>query len=508
MVLEEIEVRRLVLYLALGGAAMRIALAPVIGLSVDESYAVVMSRHLALSYFDHPPLLFWIPGVMARLSGSEAQFIVRFPFIGMFAGTTWNTYRVGSILFSESAGFWGAVLLNLTLFFGINASTLVLPDGPLLFFSSCALLCLAKAVTAQEARTPHLVWLGFGLFSGLSLLSKYHAVFLFFGLAVFLATSPRHRRLLRGPGPYISLGIAIAVFLPVLLWNTTHGWASFRFQGGRAVPLDPENDTPFLGSIAGQAAWILPWVWIPLLVALGSALRKGPREPPRWLLACLGVGPIVVFTAVTAFGRRGLPHWQALGYFMLFPLLGASVDDRLRRGEPWVRTWLRGSAVAFVMVLAIFVTQARTGWIGRTFPMLLERGDPTVDLISWKPLVGQLRRWGYPKPELAVCGATWVDAAKLGYALGPDVPIGSIGGDPRGFEFVSSQASYVGRDVLLVSSRRPGFMEPMISYAPYFRRIVPIGTVPIRRHGSEEVSIGVYLGEYFLRPMPPTTRVR
>src|SRR5205823_1394881 len=53
-------------------AALRLALAARLGLSVDESYAVVMSRRLALSYYDHPPLLFWIPGMVARLFGSEA----------------------------------------------------------------------------------------------------------------------------------------------------------------------------------------------------------------------------------------------------------------------------------------------------------------------------------------------------------------------------------------------------------------------------------------------------
>ncbi|HUL78146.1 MAG TPA: glycosyltransferase family 39 protein, partial [Vicinamibacteria bacterium] len=107
----------LVAALSLITAAVRGVLARVIGLSVDESYAVVMGRHLQLSYYDHPPLTFWMAGLAARLAGTEAPLVVRGPFILGFALTTWLLYRLAAFLFGEAAGVWTAVLLNLVLFF-------------------------------------------------------------------------------------------------------------------------------------------------------------------------------------------------------------------------------------------------------------------------------------------------------------------------------------------------------------------------------------------------------
>ena len=62
------------------GAVLRFLVAATIGLGVDESYAVACSRDISWSYFDHPPLHFWIAGTVARLARTEAAVVVRMPF--------------------------------------------------------------------------------------------------------------------------------------------------------------------------------------------------------------------------------------------------------------------------------------------------------------------------------------------------------------------------------------------------------------------------------------------
>jgi 4-amino-4-deoxy-L-arabinose transferase-like glycosyltransferase len=493
-----------VLVLIVGTALVRVALGCTIGLSVDESYAVVMSRHLAISYYDHPPLLFWIPGAAARLAGGESRIVVRLPFILMFAGTTWNLYRLGARLFGERAGFLGAVTLNLALFFTLSAGGWVLPDGPLLLFSAAAALCLARATLSpdpgpRETRTP--AWLGFGLFTGLALLSKYHAAFLLLGAGLFLLTTPGCRFWWKRPQPYVAAAIAVLLFAPVVIWNAQNNWASLRFQGGRAVPVAGYG-TPFLDTLAGQAAWMLPWIWVPLLIVLAGGLRSGPRDPARWLLTCLAIGPIGFFTALTAVGSRGLPHWQAPGYFMLFPMLGASLASRLSASGRWTRLWLWCSAAATALVVLVFATHVWTGWLDVRFPGLFVKGDPTRDLIEWRGLPRRLRRWGYPQPGVVVAAATWADAAKVAYALGPQVPVTCVGEDPRGFHYDASAPPSVGKDVLLVVSRRTGGQEAMQRYAPYFEHIEAVGSVPIVRGGRPEIELSVYLGRRLLRPVP------
>ena len=498
--------RPLVVALIAVGTVVRVVLALLVAPSVDESYAVVMSRRLALSYYDHPPLLFWTPGLAARLAGSEHPLVVRLPFILMFMATTWVVYRLGAFLFGERAGLWSAVVLNLTLFFTLNAASWVLPDGPLLLFSALAALSLARATLDDrgpgQAWAP---WAAFGIASGLAILSKYHGIFLLLGALAFLVTSPAQRPWLRRPHPYLAVALCGTVLLPVWIWNARHEWASFVFQGRRAMPGDGESDS-LLSMVAGQAAWLLPWMCLPLLAALGSALRAGPQDARRWLLACLGIGPIVVFTLVTALGRHGLPHWPAPGYFLLVPLLGRAVDERLARGDLRTRRWLWASAAGLALVLVAVTAHIRSGWMEAAFPGLLRRGDPTHDLLPWDPVAAQLREWGFPREGVEMAGATWVDAARLAYALGPDVPVTSIGADPRGFEYVLSQEALVGRDALLVMARRSGAVEPVVGYAPYFRRIEPLGTVSVLRNGREQMAVSAYLCSQLLQPVPAGAR--
>ena len=51
---------RAVLHLIAVTALVRLALAALLGLSVDESYSVAIARQFSLSYFDHPPLHLWL----------------------------------------------------------------------------------------------------------------------------------------------------------------------------------------------------------------------------------------------------------------------------------------------------------------------------------------------------------------------------------------------------------------------------------------------------------------
>jgi len=65
------------LVLILGSAALRVAFASVIGLGVDESYMVVGARSLQLSYFDHPPIAWWLTWGAAHLGAGEADVAAR-----------------------------------------------------------------------------------------------------------------------------------------------------------------------------------------------------------------------------------------------------------------------------------------------------------------------------------------------------------------------------------------------------------------------------------------------
>jgi hypothetical protein len=107
---------------------------------------------------------------------------------------------------------------------------------------------------------------------------------------------------------------------------------------------------------------------------------------------------------------------------------------------------------------------------------------------------------------LLVAGSRWSEAAKVAHLLGPEVPVTSLAEDPRGFRFVWPESQQLGRDMLLVTSRRDRVNEPMVAYAPYFERIRALGSVPIRRGRRVEFLVSVYVAEHLRVPIPEQRR--
>ena len=105
------------------------------------------------------------------------------------------------------------------------------------------------------------LWLMVGVGLGLAGLSKYSAALSAGGLAAFVLLAPAQRRWLKHPAPYVAAILALAMIAPVILWNARHGWASFEFQGARALVGDQLRPWQFLTMVLGEIAFLLPCLW-------------------------------------------------------------------------------------------------------------------------------------------------------------------------------------------------------------------------------------------------------
>ncbi len=497
--------RRALLLLIVVSAALRLVLAGVLGLGVDESYEVAVSRGLSLSYFDHPPISFWIPGILARIAHSENRILMRFPFILLFAGTTWLMYRLTARLWGERAGFYAALLLNVSAVFSVSTGGWVLPDGPLMFFMVAAALCLERVLVA-EREPPHATawWLAAGALTGLALLSKYHGIFVAGGAFLFVLTRRESRGWLKRPAPYLATLVVFLLFTPVIWWNAHHGWASFRFQGDRGVPVG-FHPLSFLQSVGGQAGYLLPWIWVPIVWLLVRGFVAGPRDAARWFLCCLAVGPIVFFTLPSFGGRPGLPHWEAPGYLFLFPLLGEAVDRWLREGRRWVRGWLRFSVASFLVLVAFAASDIATGWVAKEMPAAFPHGDPSVEDMDWNGLASTLSARGLLADTSRFVGVTsWIDAGKVAYALGPHVPVVCLCARPHQFGYLYPQTSFLGRDAVIVIRTPARDADPAARFRPYFRSVAPAGTLTLERAGNPAIELTLLVGHDFTRPVGET----
>ena len=344
--------------------ALRFAAAAILPLSFDEAYYWLWSKHLALSYYDHPPLIAYAIRLGTMLFGDSA-FSVRFVPLLFSAGASWAVWRTGAILLeSEKAGALASLFFNLTLMTTVETMTAT-PDAPLMFAAALFVWTLAKLEESGDAR----LWLAAGAAGGLALLSKYTALFLGAGTLAWLVFTREGRRWIATPWPWLGALIAILMFMPVIWWNAQHDWISFRFQFGKAGEghFAPSHLAEFL---AGQLALASPFLFTLGVIGL---VRPGGKK--LVLLSALAA-PSALFFTEHAMHARIEGNWPSFLYPALaIAAAGAALSPA---AQIWIARVTRISKRLAVPVAVLFLAgayaQALTGF--------LPVRDPTARLLA------------------------------------------------------------------------------------------------------------------------------
>jgi hypothetical protein len=487
---------RVALSILAGFAVARLLFAFTIGLGIDESYTVAISRGLSLSYFDHPPLHLWIVHFTARALGENA--LARIPFIAIFFATGWIYYRLVSDLFGPRAALIALFALNVTPFFFASAGSWIVPDGPLLFGLALAAWAAARLFfqdAVDDALTWRL-WLLVGIGLGLAALSKYSAILTAGGLAVFIVLSSEQRRWLKHPGPYVAAIVALAMIVPVLFWNARNGWVSFEFQGARGVPYGGLRPAQAATMALGEIAFLSPWIFAALVASLVGAFRLWWDER-RLFLLCLSLPPIALFTATPLWGGRGQPHWTMPGWFFAFALVGALINEL----GVSVRTLRRSAFLAAALLLAIAgvaVVQASTGWPWVILTAGSRFTDPTLESLEWRDLK---KAPTFDQAPSFVISTKWSDAGKIALAFGPQVPVFVLSNDPRGWAFVDGSERYVGQNGVIVTPAAD--VAPTLTVArSLFHDLGQPQLYALGRRGRPEISLALIPASGLTRGLP------
>jgi len=406
---------------------LKLALSPIVGLGTNEAYAVASGRLFSLSYFDHPPLHFWLAQLGAMAFGDAAW--ARLPFIALGAGSSWLVFALTRSLFDERAGVRAVLVFNLSIFFCLVAGNWILPDGPLNFFLLATALTLSPLAKGRSLSMMR--WAAAGLLAGLAALSKYHGLVFVAGVFAFLVSSGWGRHVLRTGGPWLAVLLAVVVFSPVLIWNARHGWISFGFQGARAATGHHFGGGLFVSLVVAQVALISPWVAWPLAWGVARAMWSS-NEAARFLL-WLGLPIAILFTLAPLWSDGGMVQWAMPGWLLLLPLAGKYLADEAL-GRSWPRTWLAASVTIFLLFALAFVMETQSGWLGSTFPHIFRRGDPTADNVEWTQLSSVInRRQLSDEDRMFVLTSAWRDAAKIDQGLGGEYRVAVVSNDPRNF---------------------------------------------------------------------------
>ena len=485
---------RTVIALIVVTACIRLVAAAVLGLGVDESYTVGNARTLAWSYVDYPPLHVWLVGVWSWFWGSESAIVVRLPFILLFAGSTWLMFRMTARLFDETAGLWAAVLLNVMPVFTLPHASWVLPDGPLAFFSLGAAYVTASLLfDGTERKASVARWLLAGFLTGLALLCKYHAAFLVLGIFVFLLTTPDKRRLLATKGPWLAAAAVLVMSPPVLIWNAQHGWIGVSFQAKRVHSFMHPDVLRMLSYAGEQALYLAPWLFLPLAFVLGRALWRGPSAQRSWFLALIAVGPIVFFTAASLFAR-GLPHWPMPGWLFAIPLLGAETALLAQRHGRLVRYGVAATGALIFVALVLVASEGATGWLVSSPTAEAAQSDPTLEMLNWTEVKQVLaQRELLNGGTAAIAGTNWIEAGKLNYAVGSDIPVLCLCADPQQFRYSRNVSDFAGQTVMVIQSR-DRLSKSRALLAKQFRQLQPLAGITLHRANRPAIDLVVLRG--------------
>lgn len=417
----------------------------------DEAFYWVLSRHLSTGYLDHPPMVAYIIKLGTLLFGPNELGVRCGAAVLGFGALLVLLSMSRRVIGSERAAVWlGVIWLCSPLFAGL--STIMTPDTPAIFCSMCALAFAVAIAQKLDSTTPghstagltrhqtHLpLWLAFGFFTGLAMVSKYTAVLPAGAVTFALLTTSQGRGQFKKPGIWLSGIVALLVFSPVIYWNATHQWASFKFQlhhglddsdsvseatGGQRAALHFLSLGKYL---IGQIGFFTP-VFFVFAIVIVIVRWRHYRELSLTHRMLLWSGSLpFLFFGLSAFksGAAGEANWPAFGYFPMSLLL---LDHIARRWKSSDLKWLKtgcGLALLITVVLHSPDTLYKAGFKDH-FPRKLN------EFFGWRQMaraVDQVRG-----DKLVVTG-THQDAAELSFYLHgqPEVwvyPLTDIHGQP------------------------------------------------------------------------------
>jgi hypothetical protein len=281
----------------------------------DELYFLSAARRPTWGYVDFPPLTAWVGWLLHALFGDSLVALRLSSLAAMLVATVLVALiarELGAGVRTQAA----AALVWALSPYALGAGSLFHPTW---LDALCWVALLYVVLLALGRERPRL-WLAAGAIAGVGLEAKYTiAILLVALLGALLGTG--QRRVLRTRWPWLGLTVALALFLPNLVWQAQHGWPSVHFAASQNTKT--AADTPpatylaeqlFLGAgivlaaIGVAVLWrrprLRPLALVPPLVTLFFLLERGRAYYPLPADAIAVAAGVVSLTAWLRAGSR------------------------------------------------------------------------------------------------------------------------------------------------------------------------------------------------------------
>ncbi len=469
------------LLLCISIISIRFLFVAFMGIVPQDAYYDFYAQHLALSYYDHPPLIAYILRLFTTLLGKNvfvlklADTIVTIFFLIAF-------YKLAGKFLSKNKTRLATALTISTVMVSI-LSLISTPDVPLMLCWTLSVNCLYEAIWKKK----NIYWIWAGISTGLSFDSKYTAVFLIAGLIGFLLLSKPYRKLLISPWFLLYILCFLSTILPVIIWNVQNQFASFKFQSEGRINEGLHVDVSgFAGVIGHQAGILLPILFFSLIYFIVRVCKKyrfGINRIPgdQLFLLSFFIPLFLGFFAISFF------YWVKLNWMMPSYITGIIWVARF-----WNKKWLKYQLVLSLIVHVLLGIEI-------IFYIIPIRSDDTW--YGWRDLSSQVEKLHKEYPETFIFSAVdYKTVAVLNFFLKDDVYAKNIVGE-RALQF-----DYVGTDLQKLNGKNALFINSNprydnlenenklpVSYYSYFDSITPLHPILIERNNRVVRKFSVFI---------------
>lgn len=372
-------------------------------LAQDEAHYWDWSRNLDWSYYSKGPLVAWLIRLSLELfgplsialTGNEA-LALRIPAVCCGSLILVALYILTKqTLHSDRLAFY-ATAISAILPLSTAVSLLMTIDSPFICLWSWALVAGHRAVSRNETWA----WALTGAFIALGILAKYTMALWLFSFGLFLLFTPTHRQILFSRGFWIMTAVASLSALPIVIWNATHGWVTFRHVAGQAGVSSTSSGIRWFGLadfLIGQFFLLIGWwfiIWAQAIVRFNPRKVSDSSIRYLWWMSA----PTIAVFSISSMRSSGQLNWPAAAYVSGGVLMVAQIFQWGKLNPvPWSR-WLKinlALAVLVSLTLSIIVhdtalIRPATAAVARqafgSDPFAVRKLDPTCRLRGWNEL--------------------------------------------------------------------------------------------------------------------------
>jgi 4-amino-4-deoxy-L-arabinose transferase-like glycosyltransferase len=452
------------------------------GPSPDEAYYWMWGQHPGFSYYDHAPFHGWLLGISDFVLG-RSLFGLRWMTLATLAAMAW-VFRIWAERYAGAdwpRWFWpGMVILLASPTFGIF-SALAFHDYMLVFLvlTSAHFFLMFFTDTVTQGRGKSRDLFVAAVLLGCAGLTKYNGVFLGLGVAATVLSYRPLRPLLRDWRTYLAGAGAAVMQIPVLYWNATQGWPSFKFHfserqtGGWLTTLNPITVAEFIGVSLALISPFLIWAMVRFFISKPETLfEKNGRVLAAWTF--------VLSTAVFLFislSNTAWWWWNIVAYVVALPF----VAKHLRGWAFWAHT-------VYGAIFGLFLLISST-----VFPILIALGGQDnfrLSLYGWDQIEAPV--------DAAIAEYQPDFVASEGPEVGAIVAFALDDPNLRALTYRANQLNYWwnredfrGKSAIVVIDQT----RTTVDFQSQFATITPVSEVPIVRFGRELNRYKIYFAE-------------